>query len=417
MPKYCPNCGVKLAITDVKFCSECGYALQVPTILEEATIEEKVPHEEEEELTTSIYELGNRLEEVVEKIFQARGFETERRRRLEGKSGTKSEIDIIAKKSGRIIAVECKNYSDPVGIDKVRDFSQKLQDLDLRWNGIFVSISGFTSEASQFAQHNKIETWERDEISEKWLTLSVGRDESRIGQSFTLEYALPLNIDFNHATFMDLQNKDKIQISNVELICHPYFIIEYTFKAQFKDPTKKLHRFDDRETLFIDALDGSIINPMPSKGVGVLEKTIKLVTSKRVRAENQRNKKLLQELRSYDQRRKYIHSKENDYQVNKVKPVVTPGQAERMGYDFIIEKNTQTITYYPKTKGEYILPEIRAIKYIPKRADIRINLRDIVVVPRWSVDFDSFGTDLCKRDTGMFRYDTRGYIKQLSQTL
>jgi len=396
LPKYCPNCGVKLVISDVKFCSECGYALQVSIILEEATIEEKVPREEEEELTTSIYELGNRLEEVVEKIFQSRGFETERRRRLEGKSGTKSEIDIIAKKSGKTIAVECKNYSDPVSIDKVRDFSQKLQDLDLRWNGIFVSFSGFTSEASQFAQHNKIETWERDEISEKWLTLSVGRAESRKGQSLTLEYALPLNIDFNHATFIDLQNKDKIQVSNTELIYHPYFLIEYVLKDQFKDPTKKLHRFEDRDTLFIDALDGSIINPMPSKGVGVLEKTIKLVTSKRVRAENQRNKKLLQELRSYDQRRKYTLNIENDYQVNTPKHIITPGQAERMGYDFIIEKNTQIITYYPKTKGDYILPEIKAIKYIPKRTDIRINLRDIVVVPRWSVDFDSFGTSYAK---------------------
>ena len=99
MPKFCPNCGAKLAFENAKFCGECGFVLQARADSEEIA-QEVVPQEspdeeeEKEDLRVSIFELGNRLEEVVEKIFKAKGFETERRKRLEGKSGTRSEIDM-----------------------------------------------------------------------------------------------------------------------------------------------------------------------------------------------------------------------------------------------------------------------------------------------------------------------------------
>jgi hypothetical protein len=151
---------------------------------------------------------------------------------------------------------------------------------------------------------------------------------------------------------------------------------------------------------------------MPPKGVSTLQKTIKLVTSKSVRAENQRNMKLLQELKSYDQRGEYALSIENDYQVKNINQIITPRQAERIGYDFIIEKNTQTITYSPKTKGDDIFPEIKSIRYIPQRTNVRIHHKDIVVVPRWSVDFDSFGTRYAKEIlacSGTILEDTLSY--------
>lgn len=182
MPKHCPNCGTKLIAESAKFCGECGFALQATTATEGLATQEEKVGQAEEEFKASIFELGTKLEEVVEKIYQARGFETERRQRLEGKSGTRSEIDIVARKAGRIFAVECKNYSDRVGIEKVRDFAQKLQDLGSGWNGVFVSLNGFTDDAAQFAQHRRIETWGHDELSEKWLAISVGRSESRRGQ-------------------------------------------------------------------------------------------------------------------------------------------------------------------------------------------------------------------------------------------
>lgn len=376
--------------------------LQVATVSEEV-VQEVVPQEEspdeekeKEDLRVSIFELGNRLEEVVEKILQARGFETERRRRLEGKSGTRSEIDIVAKKAGKTYAVECKNYSGRVGIEKVRDFSQKLQDLGSEWNGLFVSLYGFTNDASQFAQYRRIQTWGHDEISEKWLAISVGRLESRKGQSLVLEYALPLNLGYFQATEINLQNKDKVKVSDAELIYHPYFAIEYSFKDQIKDPSKQWHKFEDRDTLFVDALDGDVLNPMPTSGIGWVTKVLKTVASRSAREEDERNKKLLQELRSYQPQREYPLNIENEYQVNKLKPVITPNQAVKSSIEYVIEKNTQKINYHPRTEEDSYFQKTESITYVPKKNAIRIVRKDVVVVPRWSVEFDSLGTSYVK---------------------
>ena len=394
MPNFCPDCGTKLIFSDAKFCPKCGYALKAKVVLEEEIVEDKGA--KTKSLKASIYELGNRLEEVVEKIFRAKGYKTERRQRLQGKSGTRSEIDVIAKKSGRVIAVECKNYSSPVGIDKLRDFAQKLQDLGSEWNGIFVSYRGFTDGAAQFAQFRNIETWGHDEISEKWLTISVGRGESRKGQSLTLEYAMPLNVDFAQATQTRLQNKDKVKTSEAELIYHPYFAIQYSFKGQVKDPTKKLHKFEDRDTLFVDALDGNVLNPLPVKGASILTKAIKVVTSASARAETERNKKLLHELNSYSPLREYSLSIKDNYAVNKLKPIITPRQAVQSCIDFITEKNTREISYHPKTDDDSLFQMSKKKTYIPKRRDIRIRRKDVVVVPRWSLNFDSFAKSYSK---------------------
>jgi hypothetical protein len=394
LPKYCPNCGKKLIAENAKFCGECGFSLQATEVIEQPLVAEE--ERQEEEFKASIFELGNRLEEVVEKIYQARGFTTERRQRLEGKSGTRSEIDIVARKAGRVFAVECKNYSDRVGIEKVRDFAQKLQDLGSGWNGVFVSLNGFTDDAAQFAQHRRIETWGHDELSEKWLTISVGRLESRKGQSLMLEYALPLNVGYFQATQIDFRNKEKVNVSNAELIYHPYLAVDYSFKARFKDPTKKLHKVEDKDTLYVDALDGDVLNPMPAKGIGLLTKALKTWASRTARAEDQRTKKLLQELSNNAPQRQYSLDIENEYQVNKLKPAIAPGQAVKACIQYIVEKNTQEVKYYPKTDEDTYFQRGETVTYVPKKNDIIITRKDVVVVPKWSVEFDSLGINYVK---------------------
>ena len=192
--RYCPNCGVTLKSENAKFCSECGSPLTLSSGSEKV-----IQGVDEKEFRANIFELGTQLEEVVEKIYRAKGYATERRRRLQGKSTTRSEIDIVAKRGSRIIAIECKNYSYPVGIDKIRDFNQKLQDLGLQ--GVFVTYKGLTSDASQFAQSQNIVTLDSGELMEKWWALSIGREnEDLTAEYVTLESALPLNFNFFQAT-------------------------------------------------------------------------------------------------------------------------------------------------------------------------------------------------------------------------
>ena len=155
--KFCPNCGIELKFQQAKFCPECGTLLSSNESQKADSPNSKIY----EELTIpvaeiNVYDLGKKLEDVVERIYKSKGYATQRRQRIEGESGTKSEIDIVAKRGNKIIAIECKNYSFAVGIDKVRDFSEKLRDLHLE--GVFIALSGLTRDAEQFAESRHIET-------------------------------------------------------------------------------------------------------------------------------------------------------------------------------------------------------------------------------------------------------------------
>ena len=60
--------------------------------------------------STTIYNLGVKLEELVEKILKKKDYSTQRRLKLKGKSGALHEIDVFGKRKNKSLAVECKNY-------------------------------------------------------------------------------------------------------------------------------------------------------------------------------------------------------------------------------------------------------------------------------------------------------------------
>jgi predicted nucleic acid-binding Zn-ribbon protein len=159
--KFCTNCGARLDSEKAKFCPDCGEQLFVIP-----KPKEKQQEKTEDEVQASIFELGNKLEDVVEKIYRSKGYATERRQRLLGESGTKSEIDILAKRGNRILAIECKNYSFPVGIDKVRDFNQKIHDVGLA-QGVFIAYSGLTEGALRSSIKHKLPSSNKNRVNKQ----------------------------------------------------------------------------------------------------------------------------------------------------------------------------------------------------------------------------------------------------------
>lgn len=160
--KFCPECGENLG-GSTKFCPECGFNI---TSLTGQQIEKKIPaesniHEEsvfdgdilqEPLVEKTARALGTSLEDMVEKILQDRGFSTETRVKTRGTSGQLNEIDIMATRNKIVIGVECKNYaeSNKVGIKEIRDFSAKLDDLDIK-RGLFVTSSDFSRDSIGWA--------------------------------------------------------------------------------------------------------------------------------------------------------------------------------------------------------------------------------------------------------------------------
>ena len=293
--KFCPECGTKLEGSP-KFCPECGTKIDdtktgktvsasapepVPAA---STLSPQQPAKTEPlpppRPAASAYELGIRLEEIVELIFKADGYDTQRRQRLPGVKGYHNEIDIVAIRGKERIAVECKNFSQPVGISQVRDFAEKILDLGQGWRGIFIGYNDFTEDATQFAESRNIEQLGRDEVMEKWFALSVGRSGKQ-GEKISIEQAVPINIDYLAATSLDLANKENVAINDVRLVYHPYIRYTYHFKRIFTDPTKDKHTFDDRGTVVIDLLDNSVLNKPKIKNVeGFAQKLTDTFTSK-----------------------------------------------------------------------------------------------------------------------------------------
>lgn len=75
-------------------------------------------------------DIGNELEERVEKLLITQGYKNVKRNTLiYDKYGNKSEIDVMGKKMFRNIYVECKNYSRPIDFDKVAKFKVFLSNI------------------------------------------------------------------------------------------------------------------------------------------------------------------------------------------------------------------------------------------------------------------------------------------------
>ncbi|MBP2146464.1 hypothetical protein J2129_001918 [Methanofollis sp. W23] len=403
MPKFCPECGTPLQYTNAKFCPECG------TELTQETSSQIVPTktqsdppsdddwsdpidwsdedytEESGPSSANVYELGTKLEEMVDSIYQAEGYKTERRVRMPGQGGYTNEIDVVAKRGKKQIAIECKNFKDAVGIKEVRDFSKRLDDLGGGWRGVFVAFNDFTIDAQNFAESKNIEIVGHEEIKEKWLAVSVGRTSWK-GEKLNLKFALPIESDYLAVTTLPLQNKDLVEVSDARLTFHPYIKIPYSFKAQVYDPTKELHKFSDDGIVVIDLLDGRVLNRQAEKGSSFFNS----LSASKQSTSNTRTLQTFNEVLNYSPSPEYSITIGSDYQITELKPEITKRTVQRVAIEYITAKNTSDITYTP-SKGDTILDSKRR-KFIPRRGDIKLFNSEMVSVPKWNVHFNALGT-------------------------
>jgi len=112
---------------------------------------------------------GDILEEKVERIFREKGYKTEMNYFLEGNSGEKYEIDVLAEYEGDLhhdkVVIECKHHKKPIGRDPIMKVSHILQDSECN-KGIVVSPSGFTSGAREIATQKGIDLMDRSDLPE-----------------------------------------------------------------------------------------------------------------------------------------------------------------------------------------------------------------------------------------------------------
>ena len=129
----------------------------------------------------SAYEKGRMLEKKIEKFFQLNGYKTKRNVVLEGRSGGKHEIDILAEKTDNItthhIMVECKAWNKPIEKDVVSKVDYIMRDLGLN-KAIIVSLKGWRIGAEKTARELGIELWGKDEIERKLGRITLAELET-----------------------------------------------------------------------------------------------------------------------------------------------------------------------------------------------------------------------------------------------
>jgi hypothetical protein len=126
---------------------------------------------------------GRLLEEVVKKLYDDLGWRAEKRAFLPAidEFGRKREIDVLLLAGNEIldefaipVPIECKNYGDNVGVERIDAFFGKLHDIGVPTNlGIFVSTVGFTDGALKRAKAAGISTLLIDGLEDDRLSVKV----------------------------------------------------------------------------------------------------------------------------------------------------------------------------------------------------------------------------------------------------
>lgn len=112
------------------------------------------------------------FEYYIEELYARLGYETEK----VGKSHD-GGVDVIATKDGVNHYVQCKKFiTRQVKVDDVRAFAGALAGKLANGNGIFITTNVFTSEARKFAEENRIEAIDGDDLVSLLNSVSVEID-------------------------------------------------------------------------------------------------------------------------------------------------------------------------------------------------------------------------------------------------
>ncbi|MGH9132402.1 MAG: restriction endonuclease, partial [Ilumatobacteraceae bacterium] len=129
---------------------------------------------------------GADLEQRVAAFLRDAGYDVRTNVVLEGRSGARHEIDVLAEKSDGFtsfrLAVECKAWEHPVEKDVVAKLAHVLGDVGLH-KGIVASKGGYRSGAAIAAEQLGIEIWGAEELAQHlggYGFASLGSDRSRI---------------------------------------------------------------------------------------------------------------------------------------------------------------------------------------------------------------------------------------------
>ena len=372
---FCPTCG-EIIQPNALFCYYCNSNL---TPKNNVNIYNNNPRDQ-----SNTYNLGINLESFVEDTVLRIGYtNTEKRKRIEGISGTLHEIDILAYKGEIIVALECKNYTIQVGIKEIRDFKSKL-DLPHISEWIFVTNSRFTPEAINYANHYNIRLWGGENLSKIHYLSSIGRltnnsskqksENEKEENEITIDNILPVLLQYDALKKIKLVNPQQASIVKSELVFFPFYVINFSIKEQKKKWLGRTENISDNEIFIVNAIDGKILTDRIPQG------DIKpFLFSKS-------NKKELDDKFTIDEQ---IRNHEENLIIETIKNTVP-----RKNYK--IKRNSQFNIIIQKSSYPIEAAERRIVEEIVDRRkigydDVSVSGQSEVYVPKWSLIIETIG--------------------------
>jgi hypothetical protein len=371
--RFCTECGANLPNMTVNFCPTCGTKLWKNELENEF-------YQEDSQSSNTIYSLGIKLEQMFEGILKSRGFTTTRRKRLEGKSGTFHEIDILATKNEVILAVECKNYGEKrtVGLKDIRDFHSKLLDLPQINKSWFVTNIEYSSGVKNYATQYNIELWDGEKLRNDFYRYSLGRVEDN--EEIIIGRSLPVKVNYDLATKISLVNPDSIFIKESNLIFYPFYLFYYEINIT-KGFLKK-QNFHKTGNYIMDAINNLIINVKNTaedkefkntfftKGVvtnlimnvkNTAEGNKDKIDREKIALDNIERTQIAYDIENIKPEAQLKIQKANNYVINKLESKSVIHAAERMVLETIIQENNI------------------------KHDNVKITSSELIHVPKWLI--------------------------------
>ncbi|HVF20897.1 MAG TPA: restriction endonuclease [Mycobacteriales bacterium] len=225
---------------------------------------------------TSTVEQGRRLESRMATFFATHGYQTRCNQVVEGRTGGRHEIDVLAEKSDALttyrVAIECKAWASRVEKDVVAKLKYVLDDTGMH-KGIVVSLAGCTSGAQRAAAELGIELWGPDELRRHLGDAAVGElsiPAAVASQSVTWGVPPTAPMDAAERTIR-AAGKGRLQLRTLEELVHltQVWLPVYCLRLTVAQPEARLLKTRLRATTvdnLYEALGGSYLGRLNQPG-------------------------------------------------------------------------------------------------------------------------------------------------------
>ncbi len=227
---------------------------------------------------TAPIERAQLLEERIGDHFAAHGYLVRRNAFLDGRSGGRHEIDVLAEKTDPLttfrLAVECKAWTSPIEKDAVSKLSYVLTDLGLN-KGIIVALHGWRAGAEQAAIELGIDLWGPAELH-RLLGSAVAR-QLDVGRPARLSLGYPFAAPEERAlTRARLQGKGRLGIRTVEHLVwfKPVWVPIYLVDLSITSTEVRWGReryVTTSVTNSYEAVSGAFLGPTSTAGSEIVE--------------------------------------------------------------------------------------------------------------------------------------------------